>query len=73
MYKLYEKHLYSKYVYCCDVFDCYGSGPFTKDLQYTNRSDKVLPGITFTSDEKCVKSQMIFWITKTKKPVLLLD
>ena len=32
MYKLYEKHLYSKYVYCCDVFDCYGGGPSTNDL-----------------------------------------
>ena len=71
--KLYEKHLYSKYRYCYVVFDCCGSGPFTKDIQHTNRSGKVLLDITFTSDGKCVKSEDDFWITKTAKPVLLLD
>ena len=39
------------------MFDCCGSGPSTKDKQHTNRSGKVLPDITFTSDEKCVKYQ----------------
>ena len=57
MYKLYEKHLYSKHGYCYVVFDCCGSGLPTKDIQHLNRSGKVLPDITFTSDEKCIKSQ----------------
>ena len=57
VYKLYKKHLYSKYVYCYVGFDCCGSGPFTKDIQHKNRSGIALPFITFTSDEKCVKSQ----------------
>ena len=57
MYKLYEKHLRSKYGYCCVVFDCCGSGPSAKDIQHKNRSGKVLPDITFISDEKYVRSQ----------------
>ena len=66
MYKLCEKDLYSKYGYCYIVFDCCGSGPSTKDTQHTNRSGKVLPNITLISDEKCVKSQDDFLITKKK-------
>ena len=57
MYKLYEKHLYSKYGYCSVVFDYCENGPCTKDIQHANRSGKVLPDITFTSDEKCIKYQ----------------
>ena len=57
MYKLYEKHLYSKYGYCYVVFDYCENGPCTKDIQHANRSGKVLPDITFTSDEKCIKYQ----------------
>ena len=57
MCKSNEKHLYSKYGYCYVVFDCCESGPFSKDIQHTNRSDKVLPDFTLTSDEKCIKSQ----------------
>ena len=57
MCKSNEKHLYSKCGYCYVVFDCCESGPFTKDIQHTNRSDKVLPDFTLTSDEKCIKSQ----------------
>ena len=34
MYKLYEKHLYSKYGYCYVVSDCCGSGRSTKDTTY---------------------------------------
>ena len=68
MYKLCEKDLYSKYGYCYVVFDCCGSGPSTKDTQHTNRSGKVLPNITLISDEKCVKSQDDFLITKKKNP-----
>ena len=57
MYKLYENHLYSKYGYCYVVFDYCENGPCTKDIQHANRSGKVLPDITFTSDEKCIKYQ----------------
>ena len=60
MYKLCEKDLYSKYGYCYVVFDCCGSCPSTKDIQHANRSGNVLPNITLTSDEKCVKSQNDF-------------
>ena len=67
MYKLYEKHLYSKYGYCYVVFDCCESGPSTKDIQHANRSGKVLPGITFTSDEKCIKSQDDFLDNQNNK------
>ena len=42
--------------YCCVVFDEYGNGPSTKDMQDTKRSGKVPPNITFTSDAKCLKS-----------------
>ena len=54
MYKLYEKHLYSKYGYCYIVLDCCGGSPSTIDIQHTNRSGKDLRDITFTSGEKCV-------------------
>ena len=47
IYKLYKKHLYSKYGYYV-VFDCYGNGP---------KNVIGLPHITFKSDEKCIKSQ----------------
>ena len=57
MHKLCEKYLYSKHRYCYVAFDCCGSGPSTKYIQHTNRSGKVLSNTTFTSDEKCVKSQ----------------
>ena len=43
------------------------SGPYTKDIQHTNRSDKVLPDITFTSDKKCVKSQDDFLDNQNNK------
>ena len=74
MYKLHENHLYSKYGCCYIVFDCFfccccccGSGPSTKDIQHTNRSGKVLLDITFTLDEKCVKSQDDFWDSQNKE------
>ena len=57
----------SKYGYCYVVFDCRGSGPSTKDKQHTNRSGKVLPDITFTSDDKCVKSQDDFLDNQNNK------
>ena len=57
IYKLYKKHLYSKFGYCYVLFDCYGNGPSTKDMQHQNRSGKVSPNITLTSDEKSIKSQ----------------
>ena len=57
IYKLYEKHLYRKYGYCYVLFDCYGNGPSTKDMQHANINGTGLPDITFISDEKCVKSQ----------------
>ena len=37
-YKLYEKHLYSKFGYYYVAFDCYGHGPSVKDMQHTKRS-----------------------------------
>ena len=59
--------MYSKYGYCYVVFYCRGSGPSTKDKQHTNRSVKVLPDITFTSDDKCVKSQDDFLDNQNNK------
>ena len=56
IYKLYKKHLYSKYRYCYVVFECYVNFRSTKDMQHTNRSDTGLSDITFISDEKFVKS-----------------
>ena len=49
------------------MFDCRGSGPSTKDKQHTNRSGKVLPDITFTSDKKSVKSQDDFLDNQNNK------
>ena len=48
IYKSYERHLYSKFGYCYVVFDGYGNGPSTKDMQHIKRSGKVSPNITFT-------------------------
>ena len=48
-------------------FFCCGSGPSTKDIKHTNRSGKVLLDITFTLDEKCVKSQDDFWDNQNKE------
>ena len=49
------------------MFDCCGSGPSAKDIQHTNRSGNVFPDITFTSDEKCVKSQDNFLDNQNNK------
>ena len=49
------------------MFDCWGSGPFIKDIQHTNRSSKVLRDITFTSDKKSVKSQDDFLDNQNNK------
>ena len=67
IYKLYEKHLYSKYGYCYVVFDCYGNGPSSKDMQHANKYGTGLPDITFISDEKCVKSQDDFLVNQNNK------
>ena len=67
IYKLYKKHLYSKFEYCYVVFDCHGNGPSTKDIQHKNRNGKVSPNITFTADEKCVKSQDEFLDNRKNK------
>ena len=67
MYKLNEKYLYCKYGYCYAVFDCCGRGPSKKDIQHTNRSGIVLPDITFTSDEKCIKSRDKFLDNQNNK------
>ena len=49
------------------MFDCCRSGPSTKDIQHTNRSGKFLSDITFTSDEKCIKSQDDFLDNQNNK------
>ena len=67
MYKLFEKHLYSKYGYCYVVFDCCENGPSTKDIQHKNRSKKVFLDITFTPDKKCIKSQDEFLDNQNSK------
>ena len=67
MYKSNEKYLYCKYGYCYAVFDCCGRGPSKKDIQHTNRSGIVLPDITFTSDEKCIKSRDKFLDNQNNK------
>ena len=43
IYKLHEKHLHSKYGYCYVLFDCYGNGPSTKDMQHANIMAQVCP------------------------------
>ena len=54
------------------MFNCCGSGPSTKDNQHTNRSGKVLPDITFTSDEKCVKYQDDFLDNQNNKACFIV-
>ena len=56
-----------KFGYCYVVFDGYGNGPFTEDMQHIKRSGKVSPNITFTSDTKCVKSQEEFLDNQNNK------
>ena len=73
MYKLYEKHLYSKYGYCYVVFGWCGSDPSTKDIQHTNRSGKVSPGIAFTSDENCIKFRNDFLDNQNNKALFIAE
>ena len=54
------------------MFDCRGKGPSSKDKQHTNRSGKVLPDITFTSDEKCVKYQDDFLDNQNNKACFIV-
>ena len=49
------------------MFDCCGSGPSTKAIQYANRSGKVLSDSTLTSGEKCVRSQDDFLDNQSNK------
>ena len=69
---LYKKHLHGKCGYCYDVFDCCESSPSIKDKQRPNRSGRVLPDITFTSDEKCVKSHEDFLDNQNNKACFIV-
>ena len=69
-YKLYEKHLYSKYGYCYVVFDCYRNGPSAKDMQI--EVAQACPTLPSYQMKNVYNHKTIFWVTKTTKPVLLL-